>query len=150
MTNPIVAMLQKQIGKEGAQNAISPVAKYIGGIMRVVESGEITIEYLVKKEHSNPTGGIHGGVVSLLMDEVIGIAVFSMNNDYLFTSINLSVNFLSSAKVGDTILVTAKVVRKGRKVIYVESDITKLDGKVIARSSSNMTVTPVKNPWKQG
>lgn len=82
------------------------------------------------------------------MDEVIGIAVFSMNNDYLFTSINLNTNFLSSAKIGDKILVNAKVIRKGRKVIYVESDITKLDGKLIARASSNMAVTPVKNPWK--
>ena len=56
MTNPIVAMLQKQIGKEGAQNTISPVAKYIGGIMKVVESGNITVEYEVKKENTNPTG----------------------------------------------------------------------------------------------
>jgi acyl-coenzyme A thioesterase PaaI-like protein len=60
------------------------------------------------------------------------------------TSINLNVDFLSSAKLGEKVEVSAKLVRSGSNLNHWESVIRKESGKVVAKASSNMIKTHIK------
>ncbi len=141
MSNLIVEYLRIQ---QPGQSP-SPAGNWLNGKLIDAEPGEITVEFEVLKAMTNPVGTLHGGVLSLMADEVIGIATFSLNNEYMYTSINLVVDFLSSAKIGDTITAKASIVRKGRNVINVECLLTNQNGKLIGKASSNMARTPNKS-----
>jgi len=143
MSNPIVDMFALQIGKVMTDSP-SAVGNWLAGTLQEVKEGEITIKFKVREDMTNPVGTIHGGMVSLMCDEVIGMACFSLYNEYHFTSINLVVDFLSAAREGEVLDVSAKVVRKGRTIINLECTVTNEAGKLIAKAQQNMARTHIQ------
>lgn len=141
--NPIVSALEEQIEKV-LDSDFSPVGKWLSGTLKAVKVGELTVDYTIRHEMTNPVGTIHGGMVSLMCDEVIGMTAYSLYNEYHFTSVNLVVDFLSKAVKDEVLSVTAKVIRKGRTIINLECMVTNADGKLIAKAQQNMVRTPLK------
>ena len=146
MANPVIQYFQTLLDKENYQGP-SPVGNWLNGIVREVKPGDISVEFKVRKDFTNPMGGVHGGIISAMIDDVIGMATFSLCNEYHYTSVNLVVDFLAGTKLGDTLMVRAEVIRKGRKIINVSSTIHNQDGKIVAKATSNMGVTHIKNPF---
>lgn len=144
MENPIIAFFKSQIGKDSSQSP-SPVARWLEGTLLEAEEGHLVTAYVIRPDMTNPSGGLHGGIISLIMDELMGAAVFSLKNEYLYTSVNLIVDFLRPARAGDKLVATATVYRKGRKIMNVECVIVNEAGKVVARGTSNLVRTEVKN-----
>ncbi len=142
MSNHIVDFLQTVIGKPA--EGPSPAGNWLGGILKEAKEGEITVDFVIREEMCNPVGTIHGGMLSLMADEVIGMTTFSLNTEYLYTSVNLVVDFLSNVRQGETVSVKAEVVRKGRNIINVSCFITSETGKLLAKVTSNMGKTQNK------
>lgn len=64
---------------------------------------------VVGKEISNMMGGMHGGAYATLADELSTYAIMSLDKHFRGSvSVNLSVNYLTSAPTGST--VTCEVV----------------------------------------
>jgi len=141
--NPQLTYFQKMIGKE-LTNAIPTAGNWLAGTLLEVEFGYAKVEFDVRKEFCNPGRILHGGISSLMLDDVIGIANFAMGSEYLMSSINLNVDFLSSAKFGEKVQVEAKLIRSGANLNHWEAVIKKDSGKIVAKASSNMIKTHVK------
>ena len=135
-TNPVLELLKGHIGKTTAIST-SPYARWINGTLREVSHGAVTIELLVREEMTNPLGTLHGGVIAGVMDEFIGMAAASAGVGP-FASINLVVDFLRSVRMGDTVLIKARMVRVGRNVVNAECEVTDHEHKVLARGTSNL------------
>jgi len=142
-SNPIVEMFSSQIGKV-INDGPSSVGNWLAGATQEVKEGEVTVRFTVREEMTNPVGTIHGGMISLMCDEVIGMTCFSLHNEYHFTSINLVVDFLSAAREGDTLDVCAKVIRKGRTIINLTCTVTNETGKLVAKAQQNMVKTHIQ------
>ena len=106
-----------------------------------IEKGTAQISLTVKKEMTNPYGNIHGGMMSLVIDEAIGWAVVSLDTDNHYTSLTLNVDFLYAIKEGERMKAEAKVLRVGKKIINVECHVYDMNGNVLARANSNLIVT---------
>ena len=143
MENQIVAYMRTLIGKE-IEESPSAFSVWLKGKLRDVGEGMVEVEYVIREEMTNPVKGLHGGVAAGILDDILGAAVFTLNLENYFTSVNLNVDFLSSAKIGDTVIAHARVTRKGRNIIHVEGTIKQLDGKLVAKAASNLVVTPGK------
>ncbi len=143
MSNPIVEIFAARIGKV-TEDGPSAVGNWLAGTVREAKEGEVTVRFTVRQEMTNPVGTIHGGMISLMCDEVIGMTCFSLYNEYHFTSINLVVDFLSAAREGDILDVCAKVIRKGRTIINLECTVTNETGKLIAKAQQNMVRTHIQ------
>lgn len=141
--NPQLTFFQKMIGKE-LTNTPSPAGNWLAGTLLEIEFGYARVEYVIRNEFCNPGKILHGGVSSLMLDDVIGMANFALGSEFLMSSINLSVDFLSSAKFGEKVQVEAKLVRSGANLNHWEAVITKDSGKIVAKASSNMIKTHVK------
>ena len=141
-TNPVLDFIRANIGKETVTSP-SPVGNLLRGTLVSAEEGHLVATYKVRPEMTNPVGQLHGGMSATIIDDLIGMTVFSLNNEYFYTSIDLHVNFLRSAAAGDEVKATAQVVRRGRNVIYVEANIANAEGKLIATATSNMARTPM-------
>ncbi|SMP12750.1 uncharacterized domain 1-containing protein [Algoriphagus winogradskyi] len=117
---------------------------WLAGTLLEIEKDYIKVSYTVTAAMSNPAKILHGGVASLMMDDVIGMANFAAGSEFLMTSINLNVDFLSSARIGEKLEVSAKLIRSGANLNHWEAVITKDSGKLVAKASSNMIKTHVK------
>lgn len=106
--------------------------------------GTVTLEYVVRKEMTNPYGNIHGGMMSALIDETIGWAVVSLEATQHYTSLNLNIDFLYSIREGETLRATGKIIRAGKKIVHAECLVEDLEGRLLAKASSNLIVTSMK------
>jgi uncharacterized protein (TIGR00369 family) len=143
VSNPIVEYLQNFIGQEVTESP-SAFSLWLNGRLLHAIEGDVKGEYTVREDMTNPLKNLHGGVVSGIMDDIMGLAVFTLNKESFFTSVNLQVDFLAPAKIGEVIQAHAKVVRNGRNIVNVECTVTHINGKIIAKGTSNLVVTPNK------
>ena len=100
------------------------------------EEGWIRIGFEGKAEFCNPAGFIQGGILSAMLDDTMGPAVFIKTDGRLYTAtITMTVNYLAPAKVGP-IVGEARVLQIGRSVAFIEGRLTDLQGVVIAMSTA--------------
>ncbi|TFV95717.1 PaaI family thioesterase [Algoriphagus kandeliae] len=140
MSNPQLEFFKSQIGKV-LDHGPSGAGNWLAGTLLEVEVGYAKVSFHIRPDMCNPAQILHGGVASLMMDDVIGMANFITESEFLMTSINLNVDFLSSASLGEKVEVTAKLVRTGANLNHWESVIRKESGKIVAKASSNMIKT---------
>lgn len=112
--------------------------------LEAIESGKATISLEVKHDMTNPYGNIHGGMMALVMDEVIGWAVVSLDTNNHYTSLNLNVDFLYAIKEGDRLRATSEVIRAGKKIIHVECRVYDMEDRILGKATSNLIVTGMK------
>jgi uncharacterized protein (TIGR00369 family) len=101
------------------------------------EEGWIRIGFDGKGEFCNPAGFIQGGILSAMLDDTMGPAVFVMTEGKLYTAtITMTVNFLAPAKVGP-IVGEAKVTQLGKTIVFVEAKLTAEGGAVLATATTS-------------
>ena len=127
-------------GKE-VRDSRSPAGNWLGIHLEKIEKGEAILNIMVRHEMTNPYGNIHGGMMSLVIDEAIGWAVVSLDTDNHYTSLTLSVDFLYALKAGERLRAKSQVMRVGKKIINVECHVYDLNDRILARGSSNLIVT---------
>tara|TARA_R110000744_G_scaffold36037_5_gene83320 strand:- start:1402 stop:1821 length:420 start_codon:yes stop_codon:yes gene_type:complete len=121
-----------------------PHARDLGLKLIELENGVavITMPY-DKKLIGNPaTGVVHGGAVSALMDTCSGAAVMSHPDAPGGTAtIDLRIDYMRTAKPGDTITATATCYHMTRSVAFVR--VTAVDGDAdnpVATATGTFTV----------
>ncbi|TDQ17083.1 uncharacterized protein (TIGR00369 family) [Algoriphagus boseongensis] len=141
--SPQLEFFKTLIGKT-LDKTPSPAGNNLAGVLMEIDHHFIKVQFEVRPEMCNPARILHGGIASLMMDDVIGMGNFVAGSEYLMTSINLNVDFLSSAQIGEKLEVSAKLVRSGSNLNHWEAIIRKENGKIVAKASSNMIKTHVK------
>jgi uncharacterized protein (TIGR00369 family) len=101
------------------------------------DDGFVRIGFDGKAEFCNPAGFIQGGILSAMLDDTMGPAVFIKTEGRLYTAtISMTVNFLAPARVGP-IVGEANVVQTGKSVAFVEARLMNEAGAVLATASSS-------------
>jgi len=142
-TSPQLEIFKNQIGKK-LDKTPSAAGNWLAGTLLEMDNHHIKVSYEIRGEMCNPAKILHGGIASLMMDDVIGMGNFVAGSEYLMTSINLNVDFLASAQIGEVVEVSAKLVRSGSNLNHWEALIKKESGKIVAKASSNMIKTHIK------
>ncbi len=127
-------------GKEVTESR-SNAGNWLGFTLEKVDKGHAILSLEVRKDMTNPYGNIHGGMMSLVIDEAIGWAVVSLEAEHHYTSLTLNVDFLYAIKMGERLRAESKVLRVGKKIINVECHVYDMQGRVLARANSNLIVT---------
>ncbi len=143
--NPRLDSLRGQIGVSDAPSP-SGFGRFLNGTIREAEWGHLVVDYTVRPDLSNPVGTLHGGVAAGILDDLMGMMVYALGREFAYTSVNLNLDFLHSARVGDVLRATAEVIRAGRNIVHCEAQITAPDGKIVAKCTSNLIQTGVKLP----
>ena len=117
----------------------SPSAKLLGWHLLDArpEDGWIQIGFDGKKEFCNPAGFVQGGILSAMLDDTMGPAVFVMTEGRLYTAtISITVNFLAPARPGP-ITGEATVMQLGKTVAFVEGRLIAGDGTLLATATTS-------------
>jgi len=123
---------------------LSAGGKWLHYKLLLVEHGYIEASIKVRKEMTNPSNQLHGGMISMIADELCGLSFYSMGYDTFYTTVSLNVNFLYSADLDSTVIVKAKVLRSGKKIANVECTLYDDNERIIAHATSNLVNTNSK------
>jgi len=119
----------------------SPAGNWLQFTLERIDKGNAIISLEVRKEMTNPYGNIHGGMMSMVIDEAIGWGVVSLDTENHYTSLTLNVDFLYAVKEGERMRAESKVLRVGKKIINVECHVYDMNNRILARANSNLIVT---------
>lgn len=89
-------------------------------------------EILIKKEHLNVWGTVHGGCIFSLADSISGVAAISNNKKSVTLSANI--NYLAPAVNTEKIIAEAFLVKSGKTISVYDVFITNDKNKKIATS----------------
>jgi len=138
MKTEFIAFLRTQIGKHVEGNA-APFSNWLNGkIHSVSETGDVQMGFIVREEMLNPFQVAHGGALSAMMDEAMGMQLFIKSaEDEAYLALNLTVDFMKSARVGEELVSIVEVVRKGKRTATLRCQLVNAKGDIVAQASSN-------------
>ena len=115
-----------------------PSAKLLG--WRLLDArpwdGWLKVGFDGRPEFCNPAGFIQGGILSAMLDDSTGPAVFVTSNGRFYaTTISLTVNFFAPARPGP-LIVEAQVIQIGKSIAFMEGKLIANDGTVLATAST--------------
>ncbi|GIO29912.1 MULTISPECIES: PaaI family thioesterase [Paenibacillus] len=91
------------------------------------DEGNIVIALDAKEHHTNSMGIVHGGVLTSLMDQAMGMAATAAAEQDSCVTTNINVHFMSAMTTG-RLIVTAKVIHKAGRSLTTEARIHNGEG----------------------
>lgn len=106
------------------------------------ERGRVVVEMPAAEFHYNPLGGVHGGVISTLLDTAAACAVHStLEVGEGYTSLDLSVKFLRPVTVDSGLLsCEGEVIQRGRRTALAQARLTDGEGRLVAHATSSCMI----------
>ena len=101
------------------------------------QEGWIRIGFDGKPEFCNPAGLIQGGILSAMLDDTMGPAVFVKTEGRLYTAtISMNISFLAPAEIGP-IFGEATVVQLGRTIVFTSGKLMNEAGRLLATATAS-------------
>lgn len=114
----------------------SPLAEHLGFEMVETTDEHTVMRLVIQPHHMNPVGMVHGGTLLSLADNAATAcanrAHAAIDDDGRFMSgIDLHAVMVGNQR-GGTVRAEARIVRAGRRVIVVRTQVTGEDGRLMA------------------
>jgi len=106
-------------------NMHNEFGKTIGMNFEIIEPGLVHYYLTIKQKHLATPLSAHGGVISALMDGLLGVTALSVveKENKIISTIEFKINFLSPAFLHDNLIGIGKMEKKGNHLIIVSGDI---------------------------
>ena len=106
----------------------SGIMQMLGGRIDSIGEGVCVMSLSLEEKHMNPNGVVHGGVLTTLLDEATGHAIVTIRGlevmaEAPHVTLDMSVSFLSGARVGDELVCEGRILRLGRSVAFAEAEV---------------------------
>lgn len=114
------------------------LGRWLNGRMLEISLDEVLFEFEVRQDMTNPLKVMHGGVHSAILDDLIGLLVTVQEKEFMFLSVNLTVDFIGRAMLGETVTGRARITKRGRTIINAEAEIRNVKNQLLSRATSNL------------
>jgi uncharacterized protein (TIGR00369 family) len=117
-----------------------PIATLIGFTIVSIDLGRSVAEMVAGKQHANPMGTLHGGVVCDLADAAMGTALATtLEDDESFTTLDLTAKYFKPIW-NARIRATAEVTKRTRQLGLIECAVEDEGGSLVAKVWSSCLV----------
>lgn len=140
----MVSLLNQIKGEDIKDFPVPPFTKWLNGQVISAKKGEVIMEMEVRKEMTNPTGLLHGGMQSAMLDDTIGVTCATLGYKGFLITIDFHADFLGKARVGEKVRVRGLIVRDGKRIVHADAEIMNEKEELIATASSNLIKTTHK------
>ncbi|AYB46959.1 PaaI family thioesterase [Paenibacillus lautus] len=142
--NPDAKAEQPAFDREAYIEAMTQAAEptfwgYLGCKLASASPEAVVVTLDAQPHHMNMMGIVHGGVLSSLMDNAMGIAVMLERPGESTVTSNLNVHFVMPARAG-TLTVTASIVHQTHRSVTTECRITNDKGELVAIGTGSFRV----------
>jgi uncharacterized protein (TIGR00369 family) len=114
-------------------DAQPPFSRLLGTKIVEASRDRVVAEVVVREELANRNGGLHGGAVMAIADNLGGTATFiNMPEGAGTTTIESKTNFFAAIPLGDTLRAECTPLHRGRTTMVWQTRITRGDGRLAA------------------
>jgi uncharacterized protein (TIGR00369 family) len=108
------------------------------------EPGLIRVTFQGKPDFYNPVGLVQGGILTAMLDGVMGAAAVSLlGPDESITTLDMHTSFMQSVR--DVKLVAeGRVVHKGGATVFMDGTLTLEDGSLVATATATGRVARIR------
>jgi uncharacterized protein (TIGR00369 family) len=100
----------------------------------------VIIGLRLAKPHTNSRGIVHGGLITTLADNAMGLScAVQMSEPQRLVTVNLGIDFLGSANIGQWLAVETNFVKLGGSICFAQCLVT-ADGTPCARANGTFKV----------
>lgn len=122
--------------------------KTLGMDFKIIEPGLVHYFIKINNEHLATPLAAHGGVISALMDGLLGVAALSVSaqENKVVSTVEFKINFLAPALLDDELMGIGKVEQQGKRLIISSGDIIcpKRNNIVIAKAIGTFNAYPAE------
>lgn len=119
-----------------------PIAETLDFHPLSVEIGKVVFEFEAKEYHYNPIGCVHGGVISTVLDTVMGCAVHSkLPQGVAYTTLEFKINFIRAVTIkSGKMKAEGRIIHLGKNTALVEADLRDEQENVYAHGVSTCMI----------
>jgi acyl-CoA thioesterase len=124
--------------REWAESA--PFYATFGIAVEEIAPGRSRLRLAVDGRHLNADGIVHGGVLPAFADAAMGSAARTLHGEraQLLTA-ESNIRYLRAVE-GGTLAAAARVVKAGRRIAFLEVDVTDEQGEIVARGGATFVI----------
>ena len=125
----------------------SPVGHWLKGVLQEVNENGIKVAFTVRNDMTNPVRILHGGIIATMLDDTMGITVMVKHSEdfsHFYSTVNLHVDYLASAREGMTVTASSNITKAGNKIANVEGWLHDNTGKLLAHATCNMLKVEIR------
>ncbi|MFL5372874.1 MAG: PaaI family thioesterase [Myxococcales bacterium] len=125
-----------------------PFLTSLGALYAKKTEQGLVIAMRIEDRHLNTRGIAHGGMLVTLADSALGIAIATAGQDpsrpRAFVTVNLSVDFIASAREGDFVEAHVGIEKLGARLAFATCFLQVGTRRVLRASGVFATVTPAR------
>ncbi len=124
---------------EGKPLENSPFNRKFGIVPEDRADGTVCLRLEADPSFRNEVNVVHGGLAMMLLDGAMGrCAVRHMGEGERCATVQISVLFLAAAE--GVLTATAHVVRRGKKIAFLEGECVRADGTIVAKAHGTWSI----------
>ena len=112
--------------------------------LEVVATGDgtATVKMTPTEDMANLAGYVHGGMISALADSAMARSVHTLRRRSVerVISFDLKLNFISAARIGETLSAEGRVIHSGRRTVVTGCRIEDSAGRLVATATGTFAV----------
>jgi uncharacterized protein (TIGR00369 family) len=135
--------------RENFEKIYSDVVKFddhLGMVLSVHSPGDITYTLDIEDKHLASPDTCHGGVISGMMDAVLGITAlsFAVSKNNLCATVEFKINYLSPVRLGERLEGSGTIDFYGSKLIVTSGAIIEQNrGRLVAKGLGTFSQYPL-------
>ena len=124
------------MSEEFEQISIKPgFMKHNGGLLfKTISKNEYEFKTIIKENHLNAAGIVHGGFIAAFVDAGAGTAAHRVTNQNPCVTVSLELKFISAVKLGQELIGKTKIQKKTQSMVFLTCELTTTN-KIVATAS---------------
>lgn len=108
--------------------------------------GVARAQFEAKPQFLNPMGMVQGGLLSAMLDNVMGAALAArLPPGQFVVTLELNASFIQPARPGQ-LIGEGRVIRQGQSVCFLEGHLEDLQGRLLTRASATVLIVSYQPP----
>ena len=125
--------------------SVNPLFDCLGVIIEKISPEKVVLRLPFRPDFIQGGGMIAGGIIATLADEAMAhAALANLNPGETTATIEMNIRYLKGCASGD-ITATASLIKKGRRVITLQAEITNENNQSVALAGASFMVLDKKN-----
>lgn len=91
------------------------------------EEGSVTLSFKIQKWETNRIGILHGGITAAAFDYAMGMLARFYADQNFTPTVSMEIKYIRPVELGDTLMVKARVVSVGKKIIHLTVEARSLE-----------------------
>jgi len=123
---------------------VNPLFTSLGVVVKKISPEKVVLQLPFKPDFIQGAGMIAGGIMATLADEAMAhAALANLTPGETTATIEMNIRYLRGCASGE-ITATASLVKKGRRVITLQAEITNTDNQSLAQAGASFMVLDKK------